>query len=461
MKPTVAPRTAPPWWIEDALALEGGRVDAAPLAGDLDADVAIVGGGYTGLWTALALSEREPAREGRRARGGVLRRRAERPERRLRRGLLAGRRRAARAVRRRGAPCALAPRRGIRPPCERSARTSGCARRDADGGDDRARRRRRSSTPSRRRAALGRPEQAVPLSASEVAGRMRSPLFRRGVLFPDSGDRSSRPARARAAPRGARSRRRAARGDPRHRASSRASSRTAGGQACAPREIVVATNAGMTDWRPVRGRLTVFGSYVVLTEPVPELLEPDRLDGWRGDRRRADVPALLPHDERRARADGQRLGADRRGNRIDPRFTHDAPTAARASSGCAGCCPGSPRRRSNARGAARSTSRPTICRSSAPRPERIHFAAGYSGNGVGPSWLAGQALASLALGRDDEWTRLPLVHRGGARVPREPFRYVGVRRSGGDPRLRGGRQGRTPRAAARPGRRLAAARSSA
>ena len=32
----------------------------------------------------------------------------------------------------------------------------------------------------------------------------------------------------------------------------------------------------------------------------------------------------------------------------------------------------------------------------------IHFAAGYSGNGVGPSSLAGQALGSLATERDDE-----------------------------------------------------------
>ena len=32
-----------------------------PLEGDLRADVAIVGGGYTGLWTALALKEREPS----------------------------------------------------------------------------------------------------------------------------------------------------------------------------------------------------------------------------------------------------------------------------------------------------------------------------------------------------------------------------------------------------------------
>ena len=43
------------------------------------------------------------------------------------------------------------------------------------------------------------------------------------------------------------------------------------------RDVVVATNAWATDWRPVRGRLTVFGSYVVLTEPVPDLL---REIGW-------------------------------------------------------------------------------------------------------------------------------------------------------------------------------------
>jgi glycine/D-amino acid oxidase-like deaminating enzyme len=30
------------------------------LTGPLEVDVAVVGGGYTGLWTALALREREP-----------------------------------------------------------------------------------------------------------------------------------------------------------------------------------------------------------------------------------------------------------------------------------------------------------------------------------------------------------------------------------------------------------------
>ena len=56
---------------------------------------------------------------------------------------------------------------------------------------------------------------------------------------------------------------------------------------------------------------------------------------------------------------------------------------------------------------------------------RIHFGAGYTGNGVGPSWLGGQILASLATGADDRWAKLPLVGRAQARLPREPLRSVG------------------------------------
>jgi FAD dependent oxidoreductase len=44
----------------DALAREDGAPAAPALAGDASADVAIVGGGYAGLWTALALAERAP-----------------------------------------------------------------------------------------------------------------------------------------------------------------------------------------------------------------------------------------------------------------------------------------------------------------------------------------------------------------------------------------------------------------
>ena len=53
-------RSRPSWWLEEARAHRPTET-APPLAGELEVDVAIVGGGYTGLWTALALREREPS----------------------------------------------------------------------------------------------------------------------------------------------------------------------------------------------------------------------------------------------------------------------------------------------------------------------------------------------------------------------------------------------------------------
>ncbi|TMK68661.1 MAG: FAD-dependent oxidoreductase [Actinobacteria bacterium] len=53
---SVQPRL-PPWWWDEA-----GRDELAPpLEGEVTADVCIVGGGFTGLWTALAVREREPS----------------------------------------------------------------------------------------------------------------------------------------------------------------------------------------------------------------------------------------------------------------------------------------------------------------------------------------------------------------------------------------------------------------
>jgi glycine/D-amino acid oxidase-like deaminating enzyme len=48
------------WWLREAAPTE----PAAPaLTGDTAADVCIVGGGFTGLWTALRIAELEPSRE--------------------------------------------------------------------------------------------------------------------------------------------------------------------------------------------------------------------------------------------------------------------------------------------------------------------------------------------------------------------------------------------------------------
>jgi glycine/D-amino acid oxidase-like deaminating enzyme len=60
------------------------------------------------------------------------------------------------------------------------------------------------------------------------------------------------------------------------------------------------------------------------------------------------------------------------------------------------------------------------------RPDLV-CGAGFSGNGVGPSVLAGRVLASLALGRDDEWSRCGLVRPAPTGMPPEPIRYLGGR----------------------------------
>ncbi len=58
--------------------------------------------------------------------------------------------------------------------------------------------------------------------------------------------------------------------------------------------------------------------------------------------------------------------------------------------------------------------------------EHIVYGVGWSGNGVGPSVVGGKILASLVLGRDDEWSGHPLVGRSVGSFPPEPVRYIGA-----------------------------------
>lgn len=55
----------------------------------------------------------------------------------------------------------------------------------------------------------------------------------------------------------------------------------------------------------------------------------------------------------------------------------------------------------------------------------IIYGIGWSGNGVSPSRIGGRILASLALDRNDEWSRSSLIGRQSKSFPPEPFRYIG------------------------------------
>src|SRR5207248_9980531 len=98
-------------------------------------------------------------------------------------------------------------------------------------------------------------------------------------------------------------------------------------------EIARATTAARTGWGPVSRRLTNFGSYAVLTEPVPELVEQI---GWTVGESIVDG-RMFVHYFRTTR-DGRVLmgsgsGPIGFGGRIDERFSRDRPTAARAEAG--------------------------------------------------------------------------------------------------------------------------------
>ncbi len=409
-----------PWWLDEAPP----DPEAPPLAGGADADVAVVGAGYTGLWTALSLRRRDPA-----LRVVVLE--ADRvgfgPSGRnggFCHGLWASLRWLRDAVGQEGALAVARASSGVYDAVRALgedvwAREGGMLKiattEHQEAAIDRA---------VRTAAELGVPDQAVALTADETRSRCRSPVFRRSVWFPDG--ITVQPARL------VRALRRAALAAGvelyEH---TRATSVRAGlvetgaGRVRAP-EVVVATNAWMTGWRPVRGRLTAFGSYVVLTEPVPELLAEI---GWTGGEAITDGRMFLHYF--RTTNDGRVLMGSGSGpigptGTVDARFFDDPETIDRAERGLRRLLPAlAGARIERAWGGPIDVSSDHLPFFGTVDGARIHYGAGYSGNGVGPSWLGGQILASLVLGADDEWSRLPLANRRPPRLPFEPARYLG------------------------------------
>ena len=430
--PSVAP-TLPPWWLDEALAAETDAPDAPALEGEIRVDVAVIGGGYTGLWTALALREREPSlnvavleaeivgwgpsgRNGGFLNGYWTHLSRLRPvfgdEAALEIGRTAGR--IVPAVK------AFTESRGDDVWLREGGYLKVSAAPAQDAAVDKA---------IRTAEELGVPEEAQPLNAEQVAEHIRSERFRRGVLFRDGA--TVQPARL------ARSLRRAALAD---------------GIAVHERTRVTAIRAGHADRprdasrpRPRRRgrRRDERGDDRLETAPAPPdelrlLRRPHRahagaprrarLDGRRGDHRRPDVHPLLPHDGRRARADGQRLRADRprraaRRRKVHRRRPDCRPRRARSAAAaprarrCEGrAFLGRPDRR---------LGRPLPVLRDAPETHAVHYGVGYSGHGVGPAWLGGQILASLALRRDDEWSASPLVRTPTASLPPEPLKRLG------------------------------------
>ena len=190
---------------------------------------------------------------------------------------------------------------------------------------------------------------------------------------------------------------------------------------------MLALNAWATGW-PLGRRQTTFGSAVVLTEPVPELLE--QL-GWTGGEAVTDGRMFLHYF--RTTPDGRVLmgsgsGRLEPGGRVGAGVLDDVAAQTRAHEGLRALLPTLADVRIDASWSGPiDVSADRLPRFGTVPDTRIHYGAGYSGNGVGPSWLGGQILAALALGTQDEWSSLPLVERRARRLPPEPLRYLGGR----------------------------------
>jgi glycine/D-amino acid oxidase-like deaminating enzyme len=202
---------------------------------------------------------------------------------------------------------------------------------------------------------------------------------------------------------------------------------TAAGRVSAE-QVVLAANAWSARVRELRRTVALVGSQIVLTEPIP-----DRIDGLDWARRGTLLgdARLFVHYAQVTR-DG-RIAFGRGGGALGPagcvvaKHFHDPRTAASVA---ADFRRGVPQladvRLTHAWGGA-------VDRAPGHLPfvgalgdhENVHYALGYSGNGVGPSALLGRVLARRALGTGDEYATCALVGGPPGYLPPEPLRFAG------------------------------------
>jgi glycine/D-amino acid oxidase-like deaminating enzyme len=421
--------TALGYWLAEA----GEPAPAPALERSIEADVLVVGGGYTGLWSAWYAKRLEPEARvvlleaglcghGPSGRNGGFCNAMwwSLPSMRDRWGAapgLAVARAAEQAVERIGSFCAERELDAWFRPTEH-LHVSTAAAQDGSWRD-----------PVETCRELGAPGRVRELSAADLAARCSSPAFRAGAAV--GGAASVQPARLAL---GLRERVRAAGIEVFERSPVRrlregadgVRARTAAGEVRAARAVLAIGAAAKGRRGPLRSRLSIASSHIVLTEPVPDLLEEI---GWTGGECITDLRALLHYF--RTTPDG-RIAFGWGGGRIAPgartggraELDREVVTAThehllRYFPGLAG------RRITHAWGGPIDASPQHLPMVLSQRHGRTFAAAGYTGNGVGPSNMVGRTLAALALDRRDESTALAFVDPKVPRVPPEPFHWLG------------------------------------
>ena len=410
------------YWLEEA----GTPAELTPAAGELDCDVLVIGGGYSGMWTAWLIAELEPG---------------------------------ARVALVEAHTCGDGPsgRNGgfantmwlsIRGLCERygdgpalevahaaEAAVDGieafCSEQDVDAWFRRSGYLQVSAAPAQdgtwseaaaTAARLGEPDAIQEEGPEQIAARCASPRFRGGAFFPASA--TVQPARL---ARGLRERL-AARENVSVFEHSPVRRLRAGPWGCVAETpgariragscVLAFGPAGAAPGSPLRPHITVTSSHIALTEPVPDLLEEI---GWTGGECITDGRAML-HYFRTTRdgriAFGWGGGKIAYGARLRGRTEMDPEVVSQVIADLRSFFPGLEGRTvTHAWGGPIDVSPSHLPVAVRVGSDRVWAAFGYTGNGVGPSRMMSRVLASLALDRRDEHSRLALVDPHPVKAP--------------------------------------------
>lgn len=193
--------------------------------------------------------------------------------------------------------------------------------------------------------------------------------------------------------------------------------------------IVLAAGAWLAAIPELRPAIVAVASDVVATEPIPGQLEEA---GWTGGESISNSRLMVHYY--RTTADGRIAfgqGGHRHvlGGRVNDAFFGETPPSTRgqlerdlvrlvpfAAGAAVTHAWGGP--------IDRTTDGLPFC-GRLPGRVPVVYGVGYSGNGVAPSLTVGKILASSALERDDEWSGCGLNRGAPGRFPPEPARYLG------------------------------------
>ena len=417
------------WWLREALIHEPSP-DCPPLAEDVTADVVIVGGGFTGLWTAYFLTEAKPdlgivvleqdicgggpsGRNGGFASGwwdeldGLV--------------TLYGAEAAVKACRAISESISAIGQfswtNGIGAWFKKSGYMYAIT---ADAHE------KLCQEMVRLAREVGAPDELRELTAEEVHARCASPAFRSGAFMRDGASVQPgllvRGLRRVVLERGVKvyegtTATRLDAGPPAVITTPRGSVRA--------KNAVLALNAWATGWPQLERRLVAWSSYIVLTAPAPEKLA---AIGWTGGELMSDFRTSLRYF--RTTRDGRIVfggGGGRARPTIDDAFTHDGRAVTEAAQGFRLMFPSfADVPLEDAWGGPIDVSPTHLPVFGSLEPGNLFYALGYTGNGVAPTHLAGQVLADLVLGRDTDAVRLPMVNPPPRLFPPQPFRSWGA-----------------------------------